>query len=149
MHTVLLAAVNFTAELTFDRARFEVCPAQELTHFDISHGNTQNEPQHILFTVHSAGPYADKGDGLPAAPELPSLALGHGPMGSGAAHFSTDLDASLFTRRVFIANTAVGLCWVKKEREKHLGWHPTQRKTDQNISSKSAEVIEMCGGWFF
>lgn len=44
MHTVSSAAVDFTAELTFGRARFEVRPAQELTHFDISPGNKQNEP---------------------------------------------------------------------------------------------------------
>lgn len=44
MHTAPWAAVGFTAQPVFDRAWFEVCPAQELTHFDLSHGNKQNEP---------------------------------------------------------------------------------------------------------
>lgn len=41
--TVSSAVKDFTAELTFGRAKFKVYPDQELTHFDISSSNKQNK----------------------------------------------------------------------------------------------------------
>jgi len=50
MHSVSSAAVDFTAELTFGRARFRVCPARELTHFDMAISKRNRNIYYLLCT---------------------------------------------------------------------------------------------------